>query len=376
MDHVKKRAALAAGFVMAVAIGLTTISATWASAAPVTLEQVQKATRTEDARRLALKSESFIAAGDLQALTRHLTYLKAAPEIATAAREKLLYDTVMGMAALKPDDSARRAIGELTRYPSETLVWRQEHGHREARRAYDVAAAARFTERRWSETAARDKALRLLAAGDPAALTGYPAAPPSDRRGITEAFAEADLRHLAGQRDTLASQLEDGKPVGELALITATRLKDPTLMRELLRKADGAIAVAAVGALNVDDRFPQAEDLLLDALERPATASAAMLALGRRAPQDARIEQKLLDRFGSEDGASAAAALARQADERLLDRIDRILTTADDERRQRHALLALRLSDSERAARHLRAYAADPATPDALRREVPIWLRD
>ena len=372
----KKPAALTATLVVAAAIGLTTIGATWASTAPVTLEQVQKVTRSEDALRLTRKSESLIAAGDLQALTHYLTYLKAAPEIATAAREKLLYDTVMGMAALKPDDSARRAIDELTRYPSETLVWHQEHGHREARRAFDVAAAARFTERRWSETAARDKTLRWLAAGDPTPLTAYPEAPPPDRRGMTEAFAAADLRHLAGQRDTLAAQLEGGKPVGELALITAMRLRDPTLMGAVLRKADSAVAVAAVGELKGDDRFPEAANLLLVALERPATASAAMLALGRLAPHDARIEQQLLDRFGTEDGASAAAALARQADERLLDRIAGILGTEDDERRQRHALLALRLSDSERAAGHLRAYAADPATPDALRQEVPSWLVD
>ena len=376
VNDVKKCAAAASGLVLGLAISLVLSSASWASAAPVTLEQAQKSTRSEDARRLAQKSEDYLAAGDLRALTRHLAYLKAAPELQTAAREKLLYDTVLGMAALKPDDGARGAIDELTRYPSETLVWREEHGHREARRLYDVAAAARFTARRWSETAARDETLRLLTAGDPASVTGYPDAPAPDRRGVAEAFAQADLQSLAGQRDTLAAGLEAGARVGDLALVTATRLKDPALMRELLRKADGAVAVAAVRELDADDRFPDAVNLLLTALERPATTSAAMLALGRLAPLDPGIEQQLLDRFGAEDGASAAAALARVADVRLLDRIAGMLATADDERRQRHALLALRLSASDRAAEHLRVYASDPATPDALRREVPSWLRD
>ncbi|MGB5622027.1 MAG: hypothetical protein WBN65_06000, partial [Gammaproteobacteria bacterium] len=67
-------------------------------------------------------------------------------------------------------------------------------------------------------------------------------------------------------------------------------------------------------------------------------------------------------------------ALARHGDSGIVDELAELLNNGGDELQRRRALLALRLTDSQTARDHLRAFANRPGVPDALRAEVPSWL--
>jgi hypothetical protein len=260
-------------------------------------------------------------------------------------------------------------------YPSTTVVADAEHGHVETRALFNVAAAARFVERRWAETDARDRAATALAAGDPAPLDRFLSGDGPMRRGILEAFRDAEAPALAAQRQALVEALERGDDVGALALEAAARLADEPLYAAVLARADARTAIAAVGRLEKGDAGLDPTPLLIAAADRPEAASAALIALGARAPIDPVAAGALFQRLGGESGASAAAALARRPDPAVMNRLAALLFSDADERTRRHALLGLRLAGPDGAA-HLRRFAADPATPQSLRREVPSWLRD
>ena len=342
---------------------------------PVPAGQALKAAATAPPTLLR-KTEALIAAGDAGALGRHLALVKTDPDLAEPARERLLRRSLLGLAELKPDAATRREVEALRHYPGATRVWREEHGHAEPMILYDVGAAARFALQRWTESDAREQAAGALAARKPVPLEAYARGDPPSRQGIAEAFARADRAALEGQRDDLLAALAEGMDVGALAVEAAATLGDPALYEAVFVHGGDHDAVMAVQRLAGSPAGPAPVPLLLAATARPACASAALLALGRRASSDPAAAGALFAQLGGESGASAAAALARAEDPAIVARLAALLASTSDERTRRHALLGLRLSPGQAAAGHLRDFAADPATPPALRREVPAWLRD
>ena len=324
----------------------------------------------------ARKTSALVAAGDAEGLGRRLATLKADPALTEADREKLLRSALLELAALKADEGTRALAATYQDYPSTAFVWRDEHGHPEPVVLHDVGAAARFALRRWAETDARDETLVALARADANPLAGYDTATAAARKGMAEAYAEAPAGDLAAQRPALLAALEAGQPVGGPALTAAERRADAGLYEAVLRLADARTALDAVHRLDLGPDQLDALPLLIQAAARPDTASAALLALGRRSAADPAAAETLFERFGGPHGASAAAALARHADDRSLDRLARILRADGDELTRRHALLALRLSQTPRAEALLAAFAGDATMPPALRQEVPVWLRD
>jgi hypothetical protein len=324
----------------------------------------------------AAKTAALAAAGDAAGLGRRLGALKADPALGEAERERLLRSTLLELASLKADRDTRALAAAYQEYPSTAVVWRDDHGHPEPVRLHDVGAAARFALRRWAETDARDETLAALARADADTLVGYGDVADAASKGMAEAFAEAPVAHLAAQRPALLAALDAGRPVGGPALTAAARLADPELYVAVLRRADARTALDAVRRLDDGPDQLDALALLIEASNRPDIASAALLALGRRATADPAAAAALFDHIGGPHGASAAAALARHGDERTLERLATILRADGGERQRRHALLALRLSATPRAEALLAAFAADAAMPVTLREEVPGWLRD
>jgi hypothetical protein len=356
-----------------VLVGSGAVAATTA----VHLEQAMKAAAGgARATALAEKSAGLIRAGDSRALAAHLRAMKADPDLGPAARERLLHKTTLSAAGMDPDEDLRREVEALADYQSQTWVWTDEHGHRETRPLYDVAAAARQTSRQWAENDARKSAQPMLARSDTSVVLAYSRGNAIERRGMELAFGKADAEQLAAQRDVLSAALADGEPVGELAAITALRTGDEALITQVIAEATPDIALRTVRRIDAGEWSGRSSGLLAEAARRPETASASLLALGRLTGTDPGATAQLFSALGQPAGVSAAAALARTGSDDVARRLGAILGSDRDETTRRQALLGLRLMDSAAADDELRAFARDPASPEALVGEVPSWLRD
>jgi hypothetical protein len=147
-------------------------------------------------------------------------------------------------------------------------------------------------------------------------------------------------------------------------------------MAAVLRDASVPVALRSLEGIDAYSWPGAATGLLLTAAQRPETASAALLGLGRLAINDMAARDILMDKLGGPDGSSAAAALARLDSDRVYARLRDVLLLETDEIRIRHAILALRLSESSAADAVLTEFADRPTTNPDLVAEVPAWLHD
>ena len=355
------------------------ISAAAVAASPPLVTTTGKLVESSGGARyeqMANKSASLLEGQDRSGLTTHLQQLKTDPGLSEPAREKLLRETVLGLAAIEPTPQLKAAVGSLSGYQIETWLLTREHGHPEPYPAYDVAAAARFVERRWQETAARKTAAAALEQGDIVAIDAYIGGSEAVRRGFEEAFSAAGPARLAAFSEVLADRLESGQPVAGLAVAAALASQDGRLWQTVVREAPPKAATRAVAEFDPAVWGGQAVALLAGATLRDETASAAMLRLAPLAGSDPAARHLLFDAIGGPHGTSAAAALARGADARIVDQLAALLDQADDPISRRRALLALRLAGDGRAEDHLAAFARRPDAPADLIAEVPSWLRD
>jgi hypothetical protein len=316
------------------------------------------------------KAAELAVKGDIAGLAIHLRAVKSDRTLTDAAREKLLRNTLLDMAEIEPDDAARDAVRQFGDYQSKTVIMRNEHGHPEPELAFDVAAAARYAERRWDEKRAHTNISLALIDNAAGIADGYEVATPTEKHGTETAFAETDLPNLRLQRDALLAGMQSGQPVGRLSLITASRLDDDMLYRAVIEKAEARVAIDAIGEVRQMRDQDRALPLLQLAARRPETQSTALLAIGDRVQESAAAENSLFSMLGSAGGASAAAALARSDDAAIIDRLAAVLESSNDDLRRRHAILGLKLARGERASRHLEEFAADPSAPDSLVREA------
>jgi len=135
-------------------------------------------------------------------------------------------------------------------------------------------------------------------------------------------------------------------------------------------------AVQTIVLLDTQDWGLEALPVLEIGVNRQETASASLLKMGPFASTDPDARRIVLDALGGPHGASAAAALARANETAILDQLATLLNTSGDELTRRHALLGLRLADSDRARTHLRSFVKQADAPPALVAEVPTWLQD
>jgi hypothetical protein len=320
--------------------------------------------------RMESKSNELATAGNVAGLTSHLQSLKSDGDLTDAAREKLLRNALLMIADIEPDAGARETVRTLRSYPSQTFVWRNEHGHLEKELLYDVASAARYAEQQWEKNESYRVAAVELNSLDYAIVSRYSSASANERKGIEKAFRSADKAELERHRDELIADSGPTGSSGTLALIVADRLGDDALYRSVLMNADAPTALAAIKELQGGSTDVDRLSLLEIAAERPDTRSAALLAIGRQVGRTPAAENILFAKLGQEGGASAASALARTGDPVVIDRLAQVLGSDVPEMERRHALLGLRLARSDRARRHLALFEVDPDSPQALVREV------
>lgn len=374
MDRLPKTAAAGRGIILACFLSVAPVAAA-PPLATTTGEPVESA-GGERYEEMARKSLSLLQGRDASALTGYLQKLRTDPGLSEASREKLLRETVLGLIAIEPTPPLRAALGSLTGYQVKTWLVTDEHGHREAYPAYDIAAAARFVERRWQEAAAREIAIAALDRSDIGVIDAYVGGTEAERQGFEEAFSAAGPARLADFSGELADRLASGQPVAGLAVVAALASGDSRLWHAVIREAPPEAATRAVARLDPSSWGDQAVALLAVATLRDETASAAMLRLGTLAGSDPTARRLLFDALGGPHGASAAAALARGADPQIIDQLAARLDQADDPLSRRRALLGLRLARDGRADDHLAAFARRPDSPAELVAEVPSWLRD
>lgn len=324
--------------------------------------------------QMARKSATLIAQSDMGGLAAHLRQLQSDEALNDAARERLLRETVLDLATLTPQSEIKAEIRSLSGYQAKAWIIDDEHGHAERFPAYDVAAAARFVEQRWQEIAARKTAAEAIVRSDIAVVDRYIGGSAAGRRGFEEAFAAATPERVTIYADDLQLRLAAGEPVAGLARVVALVSGDRALLQAVILEAPPREALRALAAIDPADGAPGSLAILAAASRRDATASAALLRIAPLATTDPSARRLLFDALDGPHGASAAAALARRGDPGIIDELAEVLNNRRDDLQRRRALLALRLTDDQRARDHLRAFANRPGVPDSLRAEVPSWL--
>jgi len=321
---------------------------------------------------------SALAAGgratELAARLERIAHDATLPDV---AREWLLDRGLHALARTAPTPAARTSVARLAR--SRPVVFARidpDHGDR-ATPLYDTGATARFVLREWDRAAARDTAAAALAAGRTEAVARYAAAPAGDPAadGIADAFRAAPPAALTAQRAAVADALAAGQRVDALALILAERLADPALFGLVFDYADQPVALDAIPAATRALDSASALERLAEASRRADIASAAVLAIGRLAQDDALARRFLLDAVAAPDiGPSAAAALGRLGDPAVSAELGQRLASSRDEATRRRLVLALKLDATPAARAELARFAKSDAGSASLQKEVRQWL--
>ena len=253
-------------------------------------------------------------------------------------------------------------------------VWRYDDAHRAAVPLYEVAAAARFAERRRDERTSSASALEAIAQGSDAPLAMFEAIPDASdgpaRNGILHAFETAPPQQLLAYRDRSSLAVERGAGI-EIAQIVARRLGDAMLMHAVLEHADAKLALEIVRTARASFMESEALELLQQAAARDDAGSAALLAIGPMATDDPNARAWLFDMLKDDRRAgSAAAALAAPHDAEIAARIRAWILEQTTATLARRGILALRLDASESARVELTKIASDPALAAELRAEA------
>ena len=294
------------------------------------------------------------AAGLVQALDR----FDADAKIDPAVRDHLLETTLLQLSRTTPDPATRAAVLRYGNRQVTTFVRLQEERGQQAVPLYDLAAAARLTIRVWDTADAKEWVSAALRDGrwQPDDFLqprqGLPL--PPWQAGTQRAIESAERSSIIAIKPALLRSQTHSEEYDALLLTAATRLSDTDLYDAVVSKGDTRYAREAIRSVYFTLDSADATRLLIDASARPELASAAILELGTHASNNAEIRGWLVSQLGDpEDGASAALALARAANDDVLDGIQAVILGDAPELAKLRAALVLRISSSP-AAQSLR----------------------
>ena len=324
---------------------------------------------------------------DLPGLAEELRLALGDARLTEAGREWLVDRALHGLVRGVPTAPARALVEQVSRSPPRIYtIADPEHARVESHianaavPAIDPGATARFVLRQWARAESRDRALAALRSGETWPLDRFGAERSGDRAdparaGIVDAYGALADGELANQRSLLITAVRNRPAAGELAAVAAERLHDADLMLAVVRYAQAPVALRAVqrprSALDAGAAF----DVLSDATRREDVASAAMLEIGRLAPQEPRAREFLLTSFDRATLApSAAAALAALQEPGVAVQVGERLRSAKTEPQRRMLVLALQLDGGSAARAELARFSESGAGTAQLRKEVREWL--
>lgn len=317
--------------------------------------------------------------GDTAALAAFLTEIESDRDLPDVARTALLHQGLVTAGGLPPEPALRPLLERHAATGEAVRAWHEDEGHRIDIAMFDTAAAARFALREWRRHDAGVQAQTRLDRGtlSLAAIFGPEAAAgAAQRAGYTDAITRAPDAQLARLRGEIHSALHAGWPVERIALAAAVRLGDRDLAATLLQHGRAGQIARMLPELAKAFPSTDAAVLLTGATRRDAIASAAIARLGALAPHEPQARNWLVAHLGHRaHGAAAAHALALSADADTVAQLGRRLREDPVPLAQSRAALSLHLSGRPDAHSLLADFAADPAAPARLQRQIGEWLR-
>lgn len=335
---------------------LATASAT---AAPVIVEsRATHAAKLEAVKEYRALIRALADRDDAAGLLSTLEQIDGDAKIDPVVRDHLLEATLLAMSRTTPDPATRAAVNNYRSRPVNTFVRLHEERGQPVVPLYDLAAAAGLTVRVWDTADAEERvsiALRAARWQPSDFLLPLPGMSlEAWQVGTQRAFATVDRRFVAATKSALLRSHVLSNEYGPLLLAAATRLGDTDLYDAIIAQGDARYAREAIGSVHRSLSSGEAANLLISASARPELASAAILELGTRVSNETEIRSWLLNRLGDPaDGASAALALARAADDDILNEIQAVILGDATELTKLRAALVLRISESA-AAQSLR----------------------
>jgi len=338
---------------------LLVLAAASATAAPVIVES--RATHAAKLEAVTEHRASIHALADRNnaaGLVLALDQFDADATIEPATRDHLLETTLLQLSRTTPDPAVRAAVSRYGSRPVTTFVRLHEERGQPAVPLYDLAAAARLTIHVWDTADATERVSVALHTGrwQPGDFLKPQQGLPLEawQAGTQHALESADRPLVAATKSALLHSQMLSDEYDALVLTAGMRLGDADLYSAVITRGSTRYAREAIQSVYPALGFADATRLLMDTSARPELASAAILELGAHGSSDPAIRGWLLDRLGDpENGASAALALARTANDDVLNDIRAVILGDASEVAMLRAALVLRLSDSP-AARSLR----------------------
>ena len=328
-------------------------------AAPVIVENreahaVKLAAVQEHSAMIRVLADRDDAAG----LALMLEQIDSDENIDPAVRDHLLEAALLAMSATTPAPTARAAVSYYRNRPVSAFVRLQEERGQQVVPLYDLAAAAAMTMRIWDTAAAEDLVSTALRAAQWQPIDFLQ---PSQgmsleawQVGTRRAFESVDRRSIAATKSALLQSQSLSDEYDPLLLVAATRMGDTDLYYAIIRQGNAHYGREAIASVYRSLSSGDAVNLLINASARPELASAAILELGAHFSSENEVRHWLLSRLGDPaDGASAALALARAADDEILSEIRAVILGDATELMKLRAALVLRISESA-AAQSLR----------------------
>lgn len=323
--------------------------------------------------------ESFISKNSIAETNAWFESVYRDPAIKPEQREALLYAGALALAQLQqPSTQLKQIVESLTLVAPISMTTITEGRHTAKVPTYDVASAARVTQRRWRETeASRDVLTRLSQGQSP--IPAWVGDPERDRdlaSGVRIALASLPDSELGA----LSNAVRDGyaqQPLlaGSMRDI-AVRRGDGDLLVLLAQTAPSRDALDLL-RLSADDVDDSQMLRICDAMrERDELASAAILGLGKLVDRQPVATETLFELLDDEKhGGSAASALARYGSGLDMMRLSDVVSSEPESVTADRALLALRLSENPAAHDQLGRLANDSRLNEETRAKVSQWLQ-
>jgi len=329
------------------------------TAAPVIIEsKAAHAAELEAVKGHRASIQALADRNDAAGLMLALDQFDADTNIDPAVRDHLLETTLLQLSRTTPDPATRAAVSRYGNRPVTTFVRLHEERGQPAVPLYDLAAAARLTIRVWNTADAMEWVSMALRAGrwQPGDFLQPQLGLPLQawQAGTQRALESADRALVAATKSALLQSQTLSNEYDALVLTAGTRLGDADLYGAVIGQGGTHYARLAIRSVYRALGFADATRLLMSASARPELVSAAILELGAHASNDPAIRDWLLNQLGDPvNGASAALALARIADDEVLNGIQAVILGDASELTKLRAALVLRISDSP-AAQSLR----------------------